>query len=502
MIMAPEAGRMDIRPGLMGIQASPFSDPDGDRHQASEFEIWRMAGDERAVRVWHAMVNDPAKLTRLSLADGVFEVGAGSLDEWVDYQVMVRYRDDGSCGGWSAWSEPRVFRTDDGTQAYWFDTDAVRDVRLEIPPDSWSLIDAQAIPPGCVPYVRRYYPGSVVLDGRRYQDIGVRLKGGCGSARTLSQKASFKVNLSWNDPGLPGCPEERRSYGLKRLTLNSMVQDHSFVHERLAYHFYQLMGVPTPRVAHVRVFVNDQLYGLYANVETIDRRFLSRWFADNDGMLYEGTYYCDLLPANVPPLNEDAYCISRKFHPGECEPPGEGGDPEDYGPVRAMVDALAALPDSGFYPAVTAIIDWDRFLSMWAVETIIGHWDSYTIQIINNYRIYHDPSTDLWTFIPTGVDQTFVQKTVAGATAGFLATRCWDDDACRAAFLERLGQAIDTFERADLAGMAANIRDSIDPFVLEDPRKEGTYEEFIQRIDEGIEFITNRPAEIRAALSM
>lgn len=499
-VMAPEAGRIDIQPGLMAIQTSPFSDPDGDAHQASEFEIWRMAGGERAVRVWRAVVNDPARLTGVRLADGTFEVGSGALEEWVDYEVTARYRDDGTCAAWSEWSEPRRFRTDDGSEAYWFDTDSVRDVRIEIPPDSWSLIDAQAIPPGCVPYVRRYYQGSVVLDGRLFPGAGVRLKGGCGSARTLEQKGSFKVNLSWNDPALPGCPEERRSHGLKRLTLNSMVQDHSFVHERLAYELYHRMGVPTPRAAHVRVFVNDELMGLYTHVESIDRRFLARWFDDNDGMLYEGTYYCDLVPGNVPPLDEDSYCISRKFHPSDCESPAEGGDPEDYGPIREMVQALAALPEGGFYPAVTTLVDFDRFLSMWAVETIIGHWDSYTIQVVNNYRVYHDPSTDLWTFIPTGVDQTFEQRTQVGATAGLVAARCWADERCREAFLDRLGQAVDVFEQADLGAMAARIRDQIDPFVAEDPRKEGTHDEFVERVNQVIDFIDHRPSDIRAAL--
>jgi CotH kinase protein len=502
-VSAPAPDRLDVLPDKLTIQTSAFSDPDaGDAHLASEFEIWLTAGGEPVLRVWRAETSEPDQLTRVSLTDGVFEVGDGALDQWADYQVVARYRDSAECSAWSEWSAPRRFRTDDGS-TFWFGSGsgasgaaAIRDVRIEIPQASWDLINAQAVPPGCVPFLREYYPGSVELDGERFDGIGVRTKGGCGSARTLDGKASFKINLSWNDPAEPGCPAERRSHGLKRLTLNNMVQDRSYVHERLAYRFYQLMGVPTPRANHARVFVNGELWGLYANVETIDRRFLSRWFDSNDGMLYEGTYSCDLVPQNVPPGEEDTFCLSRKFHPNECEPPAEGGDPEDYSPLREMVQALAGLADGAFYPEVEAIFDFDTFLSMWAVETIIGHWDGYTIQIINNYRVYHDPSTDRWTIIPTGVDQTFEQSTGIGTTAGLLARRCWQEPDCQAAFLARVAEATTVFEQANLAALAETIRTTIDPHVAEDPRKEGTYEQFQTQVTQTLDFLARRAAEI------
>jgi hypothetical protein len=498
-VTAPQAGRLDVLPDALVVRASAFSDADpGDTHRESQFEIWLTAGGEPVLRVWSAAVTDPARLNEASLADGTFEVGDGALAAWVDYQVVARYRDSAGCSSWSEWSPARHFRTDDGS-TFWFDPDAIRDVRIEIPPASWDLIDAQAEPPDCVPFLREYYPGSVVLDGQRYDGAGVRTKGGCGSSRDLDGKASFKINLSWNDPAQGSCPAERRSHGLKRLTLNNMVQDRSFVHERLAYRFYQLLGVPTPRASHARVYVNDELWGLYANVESIDRRFLSRWFESNDGMLYEGTYDCDLVPGNVPPGDEDTFCISRKFRPDECEPAAEGGDPEDYTPVREMVEALGALPEGGFYPAVDAIFEFDTFLSMWAAETIMSHWDGYVLNE-NNYRVYRDPSTDRWTIIPTGVDQTFDRTIGVGATAGLLATRCWQEEGCRAAFLARLAQAVDVFEQADLVSMAESIRAAIAPLVAEDPRKEGSSEEFEGQVNRTIEFIGRRPAEIRAAL--
>ncbi|HEU5055512.1 MAG TPA: CotH kinase family protein, partial [Kofleriaceae bacterium] len=503
-VMAPAPGRIDVIADDLVIRTSAFSDPDeGAAHARTEFEIWRLAAGEPVIRVWHAALDaeSGADLTRVSLADGTFEVGV-TLDEWADYGIQARYSDGGDCSAYSEWSDLRPFRTDDGSSV-WFQQDLIHDVRITIPEASWDPINAQARPPGCVPYVRQYYTGSVEVEGQVLDGVGVRTKGGCGSSRDLSGKASFKINLSWDDPAVEGCPQERRIHGLKRFTLNNSVQDRSFVHEMLAYRFYQLMGVPAPRANHVRVFVNGELWGLYLNLESIDRRFLSRWFDSKDGMLYEGTYWCDLVPANVPPDAEDTYCISRKFHPSACEPLAEGGDPENYTVVRQMVNDLAnGYPVGSFYPEIEAIWDFDSFLSLWAVENIIGHWDGYTIQIVNNYRIYHDPSTGKWSIIPTGVDQTFGQNTPIDQVAGLLAQRCWQEQDCQDAYKARLAQAVDVFEQADLQSMAAAIRDQIGPAVMEDPRKEGSYDEMVNGVQATINFIDARPAAVRASLGL
>ena len=504
-VMAPEAGRIDVIADDLVIRTSPFVDADeGALHHKTQFEIWRLAAGEPVIRVWHAeAVSDETSglLTEVRLSDGTFEVGV-TLDEWADYGVQARYGDGGDSSAWSDWSAIRPFRTDDGSTA-WFAQEALNDVYITIPPESWDPINAQARPPDCVPFLRQYYTGSVRIAGQTFDGVGVRTKGGCGSSRDLSQKASFKINLSWDDPAVEGCPQERRIHGLKRFTFNNGVQDRTFVHEMLAYRFYQLMGVPTPRANHVRVFVNDELWGLYLNLESIDRRFLSRWFADKGGMLYEGTYWCDLVPGNVPPADEDTYCIARKFHPSSCEPTPDGGDPEDYTVVRDMVNQLAnGYPVGSFYPEIEAIWDFDTFLSLWAVENIIGHWDGYTIQIVNNYRIYHDPGTGKWSIIPTGVDQTFAQNTPIDQMAGLLAQRCWQEQDCQDAYKARLAQAVDVFEQADLQSMAAGIRDRIGSAVMEDPRKEGSYDEMVNGVQGAINFIDARPAQVRASLGI
>jgi spore coat protein CotH len=408
----------------------------------------------------------------------------------------------GACNEASEWSEWAAFRTDDGS-AYLFDPDRIHDVYIDIEPDSFNAINAEAVPPGCVPYTRPYHPVTVRFEDQVFAGAGGRVKGGCGSARDLSRKAGFKLNLSYDDPAVAGCPDTRRLFGLKRLTLNNMVQDRSYLHESIGYQFYKAMGVPTPRTAHVRVFVNDELWGLYLHVESIDRRFLARWFESNQGMMYEGTYWCDLVPENLPPSEmEESACLSRKFSADECsDPPQPDTDPTTYGPLTELVEAIDALPAGEFYPAVESFFDFDTLLSSWATDAVMAHWDGYQYRIMNNYRVYHNPATDRWTIIPTGIDQTFVdQGLVWSDVSGVLARRCLQEPDCEAAIIERIRTAIATFQELDLGARAQEIHAKILPHVLADPRREFSETVHMDAVAALQAWIAGRPEQMLAQL--
>ena len=502
-VEAPLAGRIDVVPASLTIAGSPFVDPDaGDLPGGVEAEIWRVKDDVVDERVWHAALDGAAQPT-LSLADGEFDdPDDTTLADWKDHVVRLRYRDDhGPCSAWSPWSADLTFRTDDGSSILFAD-DTILDFHLEIPPDSWTKINAEANPPGCVPFTRSYHSGTLRFADQTFPGVGIKIKGGCGSSRDLSGKASFKVNLEWDDPKVVGCPGERRLLGETHFTFNNGVQDKSAANERLGYPLYRELGLPAPRAASVRLFVNDQLWGLYTHVETIDRRFLARWFPDNKGMLYEGTYWCDLIPANVPPTDDDdSYCITREFSPGPCSPPDPEGDPEDYALIRGFVDAVEALPPGGFYPAITELLDYDRFLTGWALESVIDHWDNYAFTIKNNYRLYHDPHTGLWTLIATGIDQTFEKDQDPWGAEGILAARCLQEPACEAAFAARLDEVNEILAASELPARASALFDQLSPAVMEDPRKEYGFQTFVDEHAKIQAFITQRPDQIRDKLA-
>ena len=112
---------------------------------------------------------------------------------------------------------PAIGAESDDPSAEVLNPAVIAKVWLEIPPASWQAIDDEALS-GCEPMYRSYHPGSVRIGDSEFPGSGIRVKGGCGSSRTLDDKAAFKANLSWDDPAVEGCAESRRYKGLKKFT--------------------------------------------------------------------------------------------------------------------------------------------------------------------------------------------------------------------------------------------------------------------------------------------
>ena len=121
-------------------------------------------------------------------------------------------------------------------------------------------------------------------------DVGIRLKGGVGSFRPLTKKAAFKVKF---DEYVEG----QTLLGLKKLTLNNMVQDPSMIHEtlglrgRFARRACRPRGRATPTCA-----VNGEDYGLYLDVETLDKVSLPRLFASTQHLYEAGLRRSTCVP--------------------------------------------------------------------------------------------------------------------------------------------------------------------------------------------------------------
>lgn len=310
------------------------------------------------------------------------------------------------------------------------------------------------------------------IRGDKVYDVMVHVKGQRGSARPFDDKPAFKIKLGKGE----------RFLGLERLTLNNMVQDPTMLHEALGYQVYAAAGVTVPNTGYVRLSVNGQSYSLYLNVETIDRRFLTRRFGDAEGILYEGNYGVDLRAGD-----------EAKFQRHE------GNDP-NHAQLTSLVEAVQSAGDGVFYGA-TPRVDTASFLSMMAVEALLADWDNYYQS--NNYRIYWNPSAGRWYFIPTGVDQTFGagdSTTVFGAT-GLLFQKCLASERCTNDYADAVRDVAVRFERLGLPTTMDALLSVIDAASQADLKKPYDATTMHTAREAMRVFIATRPNDVRAALS-
>jgi len=238
----------------------------------------------------------------------------------------------------------------------------------------------------------------------------------------------------------------------KSLTLNSMTQDPSKIHEYTAYKLYNAMGVPAPRVgyAKVTVVIGTRSYdkGLFAIIEPYDDLFLNRHFESRTQHLFEPcNHWTDVTKPGTS--KGTASCNNAVFEVKE----GWKKVPNKLD-LRALSSVQKLTDDAEWWAAMDRYTDRNEFIRMWAVENFVSAWDSYSGAIINNYYLRSD-SLGVFSMLPTGADETFEYNFKMDATAigypliydnfqiqtkgrGIMFTRCLKYKPCRNQYLDTL----------------------------------------------------------------
>ncbi len=222
-----------------------------------------------------------------------------------------------------------------------------------------------------------YYPADVVIDGQELTSVGIRKKGFFGSV--ISTRPSLKLKMD-------KYVDDQAYNGQGMLTFNNNNQDPTQAQSFLVYQFMNEAGVKSPRSNFARIIVNGEDLGIYTHVESMRKLFIERLFGESDGDLYEG-YAGDFTSA-------DFNRIVHKFGPDE-----EGVR------LQQLYDLLQS-PEPVPLTEIEKLVDLDAFITLWASEVLIGHWDGYAGNR-NNFYMYRDSKSDRFYFTPWGPDSAF-----------------------------------------------------------------------------------------------
>jgi spore coat protein CotH len=267
-------------------------------------------------------------------------------------------------------SHPEINGSKKGQAKALFEQPKLLRIQLDIPEVGLSLLRRTRWESGDRPVAK----ATVREGGRVYTNVAVHLKGAVGSFRPIDDKPALTLKFDKFEP-------EQRFHGLNKISLNNSVQDSSFLCEKIARELFVAAGVPTPQAAHAVVELNGRYLGLYVLLEGANKRFLKQHFENASGNLYDGGFCRDITSRMS--LNS-------------------GDEPNNHAGVKAL---RAALRQPGLEP-LEEVLDMNRFLSMLALEVLLGHWDGYTLNK-NNWRIFHDLQSNRMVFIPHGLDQLF-----------------------------------------------------------------------------------------------
>jgi hypothetical protein len=378
-------------------------------------------------------------------------------------------------------------------------------------------------------------PATMVYNGLTFNEVGVRFKGqtsffntngetggggpggggpgGGGPGQSVdTDKKSFNIELDWvNSQDIDG---------YETLNLNNCYQDPSFLREFL---FEKLSRnyIPSVKVNFIQLMINNQNWGIYPNVQQLDKQHAEEWFFDDE---------CTRWRAEDP--NSEA--------PG-CGQPSSGGGPGGGGPgsgpnfgagtssmnylgldtlsyldyytlkktykddpwldlVNAckVVDEVNQVDDSQVYVFLNEYLDLDATLWHLANEIIFSDDDSYINKGGMDYYIYYDKHNER--ILPIEYDG----NTVFGNTNW---SPFYHEDDVDFALLNKLLSVsslrqrylahfrtilINSFNPDYIESMIDQYTDMINSYVYNDPQKIYTYSEFLNEVENLKDYFTDR----------
>lgn len=228
-------------------------------------------------------------------------------------------------------------------------------------------------------------PARITLDGETILDsIGVRYKGN-SSYNIQGNKKSFNISID-------AFRDDQRLMGYKTLNLNNGFVDPTFMRERIVHQIYSRY-MPALKTGYTYLYINGEEYGLYSNVEQINKDFLGEWYDYKSGNLYKGDPRGELSwKGSDPALYQSDY--EKKTN-------------EDLNDWTDLVELINVINNSSDpEQELPKVLNTDRALWYFALSNIFVNLDSYIFSS-HNYYIYEDPSSHVFDFLPWDLNESF-----------------------------------------------------------------------------------------------
>lgn len=376
----------------------------------------------------------------------------------------------------------RMIITGDQANTGWYNQALIRDVYIDFPQSNyWTLLTNNY-------QSHTNIPATMTVGTDVFDSVGVRFKGQTSySMLGSSQKKSFNIETNFYKSG-----QEVMGYNI--FNFNNAFQDPSFLREV----FYQNQikrHVPAAKSNYIHLYLNNQDWGLYPNVQQLNGDYLKEWFMSNDGTNWradrpngvgggggggwgDGTAALNYLGADSTDYNT-YYTLKSTTKT----------DP--WSDLINTCDVLENQTGAALDSLLPNVLDIDRTLWFLASEIAFTDDDSYVYKGKMDYYTYWEIETGRMT--PLEYDGNSAMETNFATSWGvfyhqtnanypllnkMLARPQW-----RQRYLAHMRTIIaEELDSTSTSQILTNFVTAIDALVLSDPKKIYTYANFTSEV--------------------
>jgi hypothetical protein len=266
-----------------------------------------------------------------------------------------------------------------------YDPDALRTLFFQFEDDNWEK-ELMAFKETDIEV-----PATLVIDGKTYKEVGVKFRGS-SSFMMVPEGLKHSLNVSVN-----AFTKDQTILGFDSLNLLSSHADATFLRGVLYLHAARDF-LPAARANFVRVVINGESWGIYQNVEPVNKTFLKEWYKTEAGTRWKAPgspnaragleYWGDGLGSYT-----STYEIKGK------------DDPKAWAAFINLTKVLNTTPIDKLEAALTPILDIDGVLRFLAIDNALANYDGYWVRA-SDYNIYLDPK-GRFHILPHDINETF-----------------------------------------------------------------------------------------------
>lgn len=322
----------------------------------------------------------------------------------------------------------------EGTYAKLFNKETIQDVKISIDENNWNYLLQNAIDKPTV------LASSVSIGDDTVKYVGIKTKGNLTLKEvwnSSSDRFSFTINFGKYINTDNGYTDKQNLYGLRKVALNNIYGDATLMKEYLSYELMTKMGIPTPEYSLINLYINDEFYGVYMMVESIDSSLTQRTLGEKSDYLVKpessggDLIYDNSLDEYINADGEFDFSSIIYDNSGNIIYPNDKSNPlykynglweNDEDKFEDIVDMLPTIfkwmktlnelnntnnPNTDDYKlALEEIIDVDSLIRYFAVNTYLVNLDSYQSEKMQNYALYIN-ETGRATIIPWDYNYSF-----------------------------------------------------------------------------------------------
>jgi hypothetical protein len=219
-------------------------------------------------------------------------------------------------------------------------------------------------------------PAVVTVDGKTYKDVGVHFRGNSSFGVGNGYKRSLNLSFDFVD-------EKQDLLGYRTVNFLNANDDPTFLRTVLSLQIAR-QYIPAPKANLIRVVINGENWGIYANAQQFNKEFIEDNFKGGKGARWK-------IPQGSGNLggfryagdNAEAYKSTFQIKSKD--------EPASWAALLKAIKTLNDTPGEGLEVALAPLVNLDGYLRFLALDNVMAGGDGFYSRAAD-YSLYLDPA--------------------------------------------------------------------------------------------------------------